>query len=120
MPDDGAQEADESSIAYEHRSSQLYEARGALADAVAVLREELNQRRQESAAVRQELARLFEAYERVLVENRSLHEAVERAAALERELMSSRELVATHTNMKVVRWTAPVRRAVYRLRRRLG
>jgi tRNA (mo5U34)-methyltransferase len=96
--------------AYEQRTRQLHEARGALAEAVSALTTELNQRREER--------------NQALRENRALRE---QADALNTEIQNLRQhWHAAHEenvafrNMKVVRWTASPRRFVYRLRARRG
>jgi ABC-type transporter Mla subunit MlaD len=87
--------------AYEERNQQLYDARGALAEAVAELTTELHHRRGEVAQLTAQL------------------EAVSRnAAKLENALRESSELITVLRNMKVVRWTAWPRRLVYRLQSR--
>ncbi len=103
--------------AYEQRTKQLHDARGALGEAVAALTVELDQRREETARLRDE-------YEHVRVENQALHastkaltEALEQAR--ERGAASEARALALQ-NMKVVRWTAPIRRTVHRLRDRRG
>jgi peptidoglycan hydrolase CwlO-like protein len=108
--------------AYEQRTNQLREARGALAEAVSALTAELDRRRAETAALRDERdrAQLEQRAERERaealageLEARSLRES-----ALEAELRESREQVAVLRHMKVVRFTVWPRRIVYRLRTR--
>lgn len=82
--------------AYDERTVQLHEARGALAEAVAALLDERNH------AVR---------------ENRALRE---RAGELEAALEVARTHATVLAEMKVVRYTAWPRRLVYRLRTRRG
>jgi predicted RNase H-like nuclease (RuvC/YqgF family) len=110
--------------AYEQRTNQLREARGALAEAVSALTAELDRRRAETAALQDERdrAQLEQRAERERaealageLEARSLREA-----ELEAELRESRKQVAVLANMKVVRFTVWPRRIVYRLRARRG
>ena len=104
MSDDDAKNSERArslDAAYEERTKQLHEARGALAEAVAALTVELGQRRAEAAALHEDNEAL-----RNEVEARG-----ERMAALE-------QVVASFQKMKVVRWSAPVRGIVYRLRAR--
>jgi len=98
--------------AYERRTTQLYEARGALAEAVATLRTELKRRDEEVQARRAELAGLQERarnLETELDHLRARHEA---------ELRAAHEAISALRGMKVVRWTAWPRSIVYRLRER--
>jgi hypothetical protein len=94
--------------AYEQRTNQLHEARGALAEAVSVLTADLNQRRHE--------------LDRALRENRDLRERAEaldtEVQSLRQHLVAAREQTAAVRNMKVVRWTVWPRRLVYRVRAR--
>jgi hypothetical protein len=95
-------------IAYAERTTQLHDARGALAEAVATLTGELHRQREE--------------YDRLVEESRGSREHNQ---ALETELqklqayaqMLQEQLTACR-NMKVVRWTASPRRFVYGLRAR--
>lgn len=88
-------------VAYDQRVLQLYDARAALAGAVAALTLELSLIREERDQARAELRHLSEQ-EEILRRH---------AAALEAEL-------ATVRGMKVVRWTKWPRTLVYRLRAR--
>ena len=101
--------------AYEQRTKQLHDARGALD--VAALTVELDQRREETARLRNEC-------EHVRVENQALHastKALTEALEQARERGAASEARASALqNMKVVRWTAPIRRTVHRLRDRRG
>jgi uncharacterized coiled-coil DUF342 family protein len=110
------------SAAYAERTKQLHDARGAIAEAVSTLRAELGHRREELAAVRQEAATLRDERDRAVTDNRALRQEVEaqrrRIAELEEGLEQTTELVAVLQNMKVVRWSGPLRRFVYRLRAR--
>lgn len=99
---DAARLADDQARAYAERTRQLHDARGALAEATSTLRAELTARREEAAAQRQALA-----------------EAQARCRVLEAELDRLEKLVWSLRNLKVVRWTAGPRGAVYRLRARL-
>lgn len=115
-PSNALETSDESlGAAYEQRTIQLHEARSALADAVAAIRLELDDRRNESAGLREDNRSLRE-------DNRLLRQDAEalreRAIGLEAELQATDELLATVRNMKVVRWTAWPRQIVYRLRDR--
>lgn len=94
--------------AYDERTIQLHDARGALAEAVAALTVELARRREESAA-------LLDERERAFRENRALRE---RAGELEAALEAARTRATVLAEMKVVRYTAWPRRLVYRLRAR--
>jgi hypothetical protein len=96
--------------AYEERTKQLHEARGALAEAVSSLTGELNHARSERDQAAEEI--------------RGLREHV---GALDAEIVKQRqalevlhEQLAVIRNMKVVRWTAWPRRLVYHLRARRG
>lgn len=89
--------------AYEQRTAQVHEARGALAQAVSALTAELSRRNDE--------------HDRAVAESRVLHE---RVAHLEGELRAAQADVAALQSMKVVRWTALPRRIVYRMRSRSG
>jgi hypothetical protein len=98
-PSDDRQEA--LSAAYEERTRQLYDARGALSEAASALTLELSRLREEHDEARAEVQTL-----------REQHEAQrQRTAALEAEL-------AVMRNMKVVRWTKLPRTIVYRWRAR--
>ena len=103
--------------AYTERTQQLHDARGAVAEAVSTLRVELNRHREEAAALRAER-------DQAVADNQAVRHEVEaqrnRVGVLEDELRDSRELIAVLQNMKVMRWSAPVRRIVYRLRARRG
>jgi len=108
--------------AYEERTKQLYDARGAIAEAVAALTAELEQRRREAVTLREEARALRDELDSAVTDNRALREEVEaqrlRMAALEEALAKTRRDVEAFRNMKVVRWSAPARRIVYRLRAR--
>jgi chromosome segregation ATPase len=110
--------------AYEQRTAQLYETRGALAEAVATLTVELR-------AIREDLVRVQDECDRLRADNQALRDnahsltdqlqqAHERGAALEAELKASQATAAALANLKVVRWTGPLRRAVFRLRHPRG
>jgi hypothetical protein len=88
-------------VAYDQRVLQLYDARAALAEAVAALTLELSRSHEQRDQARAEIRRLGEQQE-ILRRH---------AAALEAEL-------ATVRGMKVVRWTKWPRTLVYRLRAR--
>ena len=109
--------AEQLRLAHHRQTQQLYEARGALAEAVAALTVELEQRRDEIATTAAER-------DRVLLENEALKADSQRirdhTIALQREVELSHARIAAMQNMKVMRWTAGVRRLVYRLRKRLG
>jgi uncharacterized protein YhaN len=98
------------SEAYEKRTGQLYEARSTIAEAVAVLNAELSERRREA---REQSSVLKE-------ENAELRQALETARqgqeSLQAELESALSVLASLQQMKVVRWSAPVRRWVYQFR----
>jgi septal ring factor EnvC (AmiA/AmiB activator) len=87
--------------AYTARTNQLYEARGALAEAVAELTKELQHRRAEAAEL-----------------NKQLEARSKQVARLERDLQATSREIEALRNMKVVRWTAWPRAAVYRWRAR--
>jgi hypothetical protein len=101
--------ADPLSAAYEQRTKELYDARGALAEAVSTLTAELSHCREER--------------DRGLVENRGLREHAEALRAeiekLEHGLAAANQRTAAVLNLKVVRWTAWPRTLVYRIRTRL-
>ena len=109
--------------AYERRTTQLYEARGALAEAVAALNLELVRLRQESAELRgarehadnlaAEVDKQRGYAERYAAETQDLREQV---ARLQGELREAQEVIATLQGMKVVRWTAWPRKLAYRAR----
>jgi predicted RNase H-like nuclease (RuvC/YqgF family) len=127
MPSTGVDEPDRQdplAIAYERRTTQLYEARGALAEAVSALTVELARREDQSAALREtrEYADSLEAEadkqrrhaERFAAETQDLREHV---AKLQAELRAHQELIVTLQSMKAVRWTVWPRRLAYRARR---
>ena len=99
---------DSLSAAHEQRTKELYDARGALAEAVSTLTAELNHCREER--------------DRVLEENRGLREHTEALRAeiekLEHGLAAANQRTAAVSNLKVVRWTAWPRAVVYRMRAR--
>ena len=103
------------SAAYEERTNQLHDARGALAEAVAALTVELTQRRSEAAAFREERDR---AVADSLAQREEVDRQRERIGSLEQALGQARETVAAFEQMKVVRWSEPASRFVYRLRAR--
>jgi chromosome segregation ATPase len=115
-------EPDALAAAYEQRSAQLYEARGALAETVSALRTELDVRRDEAAQLREQRDNAVREYHELREHAVGLTDEVHRlrghAAALEAQLQEAREAVGELRNMKVVRWTVWPRRIVYRLRRR--
>jgi uncharacterized coiled-coil DUF342 family protein len=108
--------------AYEQRSEQLYEARGALAEAVATVTTELNHCRSErdraqvdadglrahADALQREIAKLRRYSEQLEREARDAHAAF---AALQAKLV-------VVENMKVIRWSTRPRALVRRLRGR--
>jgi chromosome segregation ATPase len=117
---DGNDNAD-LATAYRQRDQQLYETRGALGEAVSTLTAELR-------AKREELASLQAERERLMADNQALRDEVHRltaslqqlhrdAAALEAALTAARARVARLDNMKLVRWTRPIRRTLDRLRK---
>lgn len=97
--DDESRLPDDLAAAYQARNRQLREAHLTLAEAVSELTAELTERRGEVRTLRHEVASL-----RGKLENLGQHHA-----ALEAQLQLAQ-------NMKVVRWTAPLRRIVYRWR----
>jgi uncharacterized coiled-coil DUF342 family protein len=122
MPSNEEEELAPLAEAYERRSTQLYEARAALAEAVASLRTELKRRHEEVHALRTELAALREEAAkqrdhavRFMSENNALRGDV---ARLEDELRRAQQVISAFQGMKVVRWTAWPRSVVYRLRER--
>ena len=80
------------SKAYEQRTKQLYEARGALSEAVSTLAAELAQCREERDKLR------------------------EYATSLERGIAVANDRTAAVLNMRAVRWTARPRALLHRLR----
>jgi uncharacterized coiled-coil DUF342 family protein len=87
--------------AYAERTKQVHEARAALAEGVAALTVELDERRGEVNQLRGEVQAL----------------RLERDA-LREEVTALKRVIRTLQNMKVVRWTAPLRSVVYRTRAR--
>jgi len=94
------------SEAYEKRTGQLYEARSTVAEAVAVLKSELAEAREQRSVLREENAELRQA----------LETARQGQESLQAELESALSVVASLQQMKVVRWSAPIRRWVYQFR----
>jgi chromosome segregation ATPase len=122
---------DELFSAYEQRTKQLYDTRGALAEAVASLTAEVRDLRGDLERVRADNQRVRADNQRVRADNQALRENAhgltdslqhshEHAAQLQAELNASEAAAAALANLKIVRWTAPVRRAVYRLRSQRG
>ena len=92
--------------AYEERSRDLLDARTGLAEAVAALTAELRARRDEIASVLGENDAL-----------RGLAERSEREAAAQQQRAEAAEAaLAAVRGMRIVRYSAPARRLVYRLR----
>jgi chromosome segregation ATPase len=87
--------------AYQARNRQLREAHLTLAEAVSALTDDLTDRRDEVRTLRHDVSSLRE----------QLESLAKHHAALEGQLTAA-------YNMKVVRWTAPLRRVVYRWRDR--
>jgi predicted nuclease with TOPRIM domain len=100
--------ADQLSAAYEVRTKELYDARGALAEAVSTLTAELSHCRQER--------------ERLLEENHGLREHAKALQGeidkLDQGLAVANQRTAAVQNLKIVRWTAWPRAIVYRMRTR--
>src|SRR5437588_8180310 len=94
-------DADALALAYEERTRELHDARAALSGAISALTVELSRLREQHDLAHADIRNLRE------------HEAalLARVAALEAELEVMR-------NMRVVRWTAPLRARMPRLRRR--
>jgi chromosome segregation ATPase len=110
VPNDDAHGAEHErtfGAAYEERTRQLHDARGALAEAVAALTVELGHRREEAAELR-------EQRDLALRDNDALRREVE---ARGERMVELEEVIRTLRNMKVVRWSASLRGIVYRLRR---
>ncbi len=111
------------SEAYTERTRQLYEARGALAEAVATLRAELNQRNEETTAHRAEAVALRKTLDAAELRSQTLDN--ERQAldtdnrGLYAEIERLNQVVSDLQNTKVMRCTAGARRAVHRVRARL-
>jgi chromosome segregation ATPase len=124
MPASAGKEPDPLAAAYEQRTMQLHEARGALAEAVSALRVELEQLREQSAELRMENAALRVETASLGDDNRALRDDNEKlreqADTLEAELRSADGIIGQLQNMKVVRWTAWARRIVYRRRKQRG
>ena len=97
--DDENRLPDDLAAAYQARNRQLREAHIALAEAVSALCADLKERRSEVHALREEVSSLRE----------HLESLGQRHAHLEYELEVAR-------NMRVVRWSAPLRRAALRWR----
>jgi hypothetical protein len=100
---DSPRPADLLSEAYRKRTDQLYEARSTLAEAVAILKAELTEQRREA---REQSSALRQALENSQLRNQSL----------QAELEGALSVVSSLQQMKVVRWSAPARRCVYRFR----
>ncbi len=143
MKNTEGEELETLAAAYEERTKEVHETRGALGQAVWALRLELEQRREEATALRQDNGELRQYGESLIDDNRKLHEHAqnltndnrtlhehaqnltneidrlsERVGMLEGELRSANDLIHVLRNMKVVRWSAWPRRIVYRLRDR--
>jgi chromosome segregation ATPase len=129
MENTEGEELEPLAAAYEQRTKEVHEARGALGEAVWALRLELEQRREEATALRRDNSELRQYAESLTTDHRKLHEHAqnltneidrlrERVGVLEGELRSAHDLIDVLRNMKVVRWTAWPRRIVYRLRDR--
>lgn len=105
--------------AFETRTRQLYEARGALGEAVAILRAELSPRRSEANVLQSETRALQGETKGLQAEAANLRGALDqtqlRIARLEAQLAEAYELISIQRNMRVVRWTAPARRVLHRL-----
>jgi predicted RNase H-like nuclease (RuvC/YqgF family) len=122
MPTTAGEQEDPLTAAYEQRTTQLHEARGALAEAVSVLKVELDQRREESKGLREHADNLAAEADKQRHYAESFTAEIQQlrkdVARLEAELQATRELLASVRNMRVVRWTVWPRRIVYRLRAR--
>jgi chromosome segregation ATPase len=98
--------AESLAAAYKQRTKEIYDARGALAEAVSTLTAELTHCREER--------------DRVVDENRGLREHAEALHAeiekLERGLAAANQRIEAVLNLRVVRWTAWPRAVVYRIR----
>ena len=127
MPSTSDDEPGPLADAYERRTTQLYEARGALAEAVVTLEAELKRRHEEAQGLRSELAGCREYADSLAADARKerghaeqyaseIHELRQEVARLEDELRIAQRAIAGLQGMKVVRWTAWPRRLVYRLR----
>jgi septal ring factor EnvC (AmiA/AmiB activator) len=101
--------------AYDERSRDLLEARTSLAEAVAMLTSELRARREEVASLAGENDSLREHLQRAQAEAAAQRERAD-AAEVERDRL--RTTVARIRGMKVVRYAAPARRLILRLRSR--
>jgi uncharacterized coiled-coil DUF342 family protein len=88
-------------VAYEERDRQLRDTRGALAELVSELTEELRELRNERQGF--------------LEDNRALRQEVDKQL---RGVAQLNEQLEVLRNLRVVRWTVPLRRFAYRLRRR--
>lgn len=88
-------------MAYEERDRQLREARGALAELVSELTEELRELRREREAL--------------MDQNRALRDEVDKQL---RGVAQLNERIQSLEDLKAVRWTAPVRGFLYRMRHR--
>lgn len=115
MENTEGEELEPLAAAHEQRTKEVYEARGALAEAVSALRLELEQRRDETTALRRDNSELRPYAANLTNEIDRLREHV---GVLEGELRSAHDLIHVLRNMKVVRWTVWPRRIVYRLRDR--
>ena len=99
--------------AYDERTIQLHEARGALGEAVAALTAELASRREESGSLSSERDRAVREAGALRSEVVTLQS---RVAELEAALALERRKVTELQGMKVVRYTKVPRRLVYRWR----
>jgi predicted RNase H-like nuclease (RuvC/YqgF family) len=119
--DDSAHAAERAS-AYAERTRQLYDARGALAEAVATLKLELERRREETTSLNAALSATRDERDRAVTDNSALRREVEaqrrRIEELEQGLGETARRIEVLQSMKVIRWTGPMRRAVYRWRAR--
>jgi chromosome segregation ATPase len=129
MPSTGGEDPDSPEQAYEQRTTQLYEARAALAEAVAALESELKRRHEELDGLRGELAGARDHAENLAAEadkqrthaerlTTEIHQLREAVARLEGELRDAQDLIGTLQAMKAVRWTAGPRSLAYRIRKR--
>ena len=101
--------------AYDERTLQLHEARGALAEAVAALRSELADRRAQLAACAEERERAVSEADSLRGEVTAL---AGRVAELDAALVLERRKLEELEGTKVVRYTKRPRLFVYRLRAR--
>lgn len=117
MPGTPQETPDQLAQAHAQRTQQLYEARGALAEAVSALTGELRVLREQSAALAQDNRAL---HEQAATHAAAITSGQERITELETELGKAYSTIDSLRGLKVVRWTAWSRAMRFRLRRSRG